>query len=128
MDVFQMRTKEAYPKRKKKEAINKNLNRWFFQKNVSKSLLYRSSHIRQIFNRMGFNDQEIVALSGAHALGRFGSYMTIELYIFRITLFFMLCSALMVFIDAMQPPVAMSGHGLPPRILLITFTSRYCLD
>ncbi|KAK5006524.1 heme peroxidase, partial [Elasticomyces elasticus] len=28
------------------------------------------SHLRAIFNRMGFNDQEIVALSGAHALGR----------------------------------------------------------
>lgn len=27
-------------------------------------------HLRKIFNRMGFNDQEIVALSGAHALGR----------------------------------------------------------
>lgn len=27
-------------------------------------------HLRQIFYRMGFNDQEIVALSGAHALGR----------------------------------------------------------
>eukprot|EP00884_Botryococcus_braunii_P006619 jgi/Botrbrau1/15959/Bobra.0340s0007.1 len=27
-------------------------------------------HIRDIFNRMGFNDQEIVALSGAHTLGR----------------------------------------------------------
>ena len=27
-------------------------------------------HLRAIFNRMGFNDQEIVALSGAHALGR----------------------------------------------------------
>ncbi|KAE8213169.1 hypothetical protein CF327_g3261 [Tilletia walkeri] len=27
-------------------------------------------HIRHIFYRMGFNDQEIVALSGAHALGR----------------------------------------------------------
>jgi cytochrome c peroxidase len=27
-------------------------------------------HIRDIFYRMGFNDQEIVALSGAHALGR----------------------------------------------------------
>lgn len=26
--------------------------------------------IRSVFNRMGFNDQEIVALSGAHALGR----------------------------------------------------------
>jgi catalase (peroxidase I) len=26
-------------------------------------------HLRIIFNRMGFNDQEIVALSGAHALG-----------------------------------------------------------
>eukprot|EP00041_Stephanoeca_diplocostata_P018266 m.380939 g.380939 ORF g.380939 m.380939 type:complete len:349 (+) comp20965_c1_seq8:180-1226(+) len=26
-------------------------------------------HLRAIFNRMGFNDQEIVALSGAHALG-----------------------------------------------------------
>ncbi|KAJ9521237.1 hypothetical protein QJQ45_022972, partial [Haematococcus lacustris] len=29
-----------------------------------------AAHIRAIFNRMGFNDQEIVALSGAHALGR----------------------------------------------------------
>ncbi|KAG7108474.1 Cytochrome c peroxidase like protein [Verticillium longisporum] len=27
-------------------------------------------HLRDIFYRMGFNDQEIVALSGAHALGR----------------------------------------------------------
>ncbi|KAF9467405.1 cytochrome c peroxidase [Collybia nuda] len=27
-------------------------------------------HLRNIFGRMGFNDQEIVALSGAHALGR----------------------------------------------------------
>lgn len=29
-----------------------------------------SRHLRDIFGRMGFNDQEIVALSGAHALGR----------------------------------------------------------
>lgn len=29
-----------------------------------------AAHLRKIFNRMGFNDQEIVALSGAHALGR----------------------------------------------------------
>lgn len=29
-----------------------------------------NSHIRDIFGRMGFNDREIVALSGAHALGR----------------------------------------------------------
>ncbi|GAX18607.1 cytochrome c peroxidase [Fistulifera solaris] len=29
-----------------------------------------AAHVRAIFNRMGFNDQEIVALSGAHALGR----------------------------------------------------------
>jgi len=29
-----------------------------------------SSHLREIFGRMGFNDQEIVALAGAHALGR----------------------------------------------------------
>lgn len=28
-----------------------------------------SDHLRKIFNRQGFNDQEIVALSGAHALG-----------------------------------------------------------
>lgn len=27
-------------------------------------------HLRKIFGRMGFNDQEIVALSGGHALGR----------------------------------------------------------
>ena len=29
-----------------------------------------SGHLRKIFYRMGFNDQEIVALSGAHTLGR----------------------------------------------------------
>ncbi|ORY76267.1 heme peroxidase [Leucosporidium creatinivorum] len=29
-----------------------------------------SDHLRDIFYRMGFNDQEIVALSGAHSLGR----------------------------------------------------------
>ncbi|POS87454.1 mitochondrial putative cytochrome c peroxidase [Erysiphe pulchra] len=29
-----------------------------------------SKHLRDIFGRMGFSDQEIVALSGAHALGR----------------------------------------------------------
>ncbi|KIY53630.1 heme peroxidase, partial [Fistulina hepatica ATCC 64428] len=29
-----------------------------------------ADHLRQIFYRMGFNDQEIVALAGAHALGR----------------------------------------------------------
>uniref|UniRef100_A0A7S3VJC5 L-ascorbate peroxidase n=1 Tax=Dunaliella tertiolecta TaxID=3047 RepID=A0A7S3VJC5_DUNTE len=27
-------------------------------------------HLRKVFNRMGFNDQEIVVLSGAHTLGR----------------------------------------------------------
>ncbi|KAF7548253.1 hypothetical protein G7046_g8739 [Stylonectria norvegica] len=30
----------------------------------------KADHLRDIFYRMGFNDQEIVALSGAHALGR----------------------------------------------------------
>lgn len=29
-----------------------------------------AQHIRNVFYRMGFNDQEIVALSGAHAMGR----------------------------------------------------------
>ena len=29
-----------------------------------------ADHLRTIFYRMGFNDQEIVALSGAHGLGR----------------------------------------------------------
>ncbi len=29
-----------------------------------------ADHLRNIFYRMGFNDQEIVALAGAHALGR----------------------------------------------------------
>jgi L-ascorbate peroxidase len=28
------------------------------------------SHLRAVFNRMGFGDEEIVALSGAHTLGR----------------------------------------------------------
>jgi cytochrome c peroxidase len=31
----------------------------------------KQDHLRQIFGRMGFNDQEIVALSGAHSLGRY---------------------------------------------------------
>lgn len=29
-----------------------------------------AQHLRDVFHRMGFNDQEIVALSGAHTLGR----------------------------------------------------------
>ena len=29
-----------------------------------------SDHLRHVFGRMGFGDQEIVALSGAHSLGR----------------------------------------------------------
>jgi len=29
-----------------------------------------TSHVRAVFNRMGFNDREMVALIGAHALGR----------------------------------------------------------
>lgn len=29
-----------------------------------------ADHLREVFYRMGFNDQEIVALSGAHTLGR----------------------------------------------------------
>lgn len=29
-----------------------------------------AEHLREVFYRMGFNDQEIVALSGAHTLGR----------------------------------------------------------
>jgi peroxiredoxin len=29
-----------------------------------------AQHIRDVFYRMGFSDQEIVALSGAHNLGR----------------------------------------------------------
>jgi cytochrome c peroxidase len=29
-----------------------------------------AKHLREVFYRMGFNDQEIVALSGAHCLGR----------------------------------------------------------
>lgn len=29
--------------------------------------------LRDVFYRMGFNDREIVALSGAHALGRWGA-------------------------------------------------------
>lgn len=30
----------------------------------------RMGHLREVFSRMGFNDQEIVVLSGAHCLGR----------------------------------------------------------
>lgn len=29
-----------------------------------------AEHLREVFYRMGFNDREIVALSGAHTLGR----------------------------------------------------------
>ena len=29
-----------------------------------------SVHIREVFNRMGFQDQDIVALMGAHAIGK----------------------------------------------------------
>jgi catalase (peroxidase I) len=31
----------------------------------------KSRHLRDVFYRMGFDDQTIVALSGAHTLGRF---------------------------------------------------------
>ena len=31
---------------------------------------YIAQHIRDIFYRMGFNDQEIVALIGAHSVGK----------------------------------------------------------
>jgi Peroxidase len=34
-----------------------------------------AEHLRKIFYRMGFDDQEIVALSGAHALGRCHPYV-----------------------------------------------------
>jgi|AntAceMinimDraft_11_1070367.scaffolds.fasta_scaffold321370_1 L-ascorbate peroxidase len=30
-----------------------------------------ATHLRRVFHRMGFNDQEIVALSGAHTIGRY---------------------------------------------------------
>eukprot|EP00164_Ancoracysta_twista_P005062 GFYU01006891.1.p1 GENE.GFYU01006891.1~~GFYU01006891.1.p1 ORF type:complete len:272 (-),score=88.38 GFYU01006891.1:237-1052(-) len=30
----------------------------------------KADHIRDVFNRIGFNDQEIVALSGAHTVGK----------------------------------------------------------
>ena len=33
--------------------------------------LQGASHLRDVFYRMGFNDREIVVLSGAHCLGRF---------------------------------------------------------
>lgn len=29
-----------------------------------------STHLRKVFHRMGFSDEEIVALSGAHTVGR----------------------------------------------------------
>lgn len=34
------------------------------------SRVHTVQHLRDVFYRMGFNDQEIVALSGAHAMGR----------------------------------------------------------
>ena len=33
-------------------------------------LKYRTVGLRERFNRMGLNDQEIVAISGAHSIGR----------------------------------------------------------
>ena len=36
----------------------------------NKGMKTNSDHLRSIFYRMGFDDREIVALSGAHALGR----------------------------------------------------------
>ena len=32
--------------------------------------LQGANHLRDVFYRMGFNDREIVVLSGAHCLGR----------------------------------------------------------
>jgi cytochrome c peroxidase len=41
-----------------------------FQDGVLPSPLSDGAALRRTFNRMGFNDQEIVALSGAHGFGR----------------------------------------------------------
>ena len=35
------------------------------------------SHVREVFNRMGFTDREMVALLGAHALG------TVVVYVYK---------------------------------------------
>lgn len=40
-----------------------------------------AAHLRTIFNRMGFNDREIVALSGAHSLGRCHAYVLQTLFL-----------------------------------------------
>jgi catalase (peroxidase I) len=77
-----------------------------------------AAHVRAIFNRMGFNDQEIVALSGAHALGRchtcvsivsFGTVRSAYTHVGRF-----LCSTAL--------PVAMMDHGLlrPRRSIMHT--------
>ena len=38
-----------------------------------------AAHLRAIFYRMGFNDKDIVALSGAHSMGKFLNLLSVIL-------------------------------------------------
>lgn len=77
----EMSNREMYIgfKEGRKDALSANeVPKWFSKEAADGKLpsadmgdmAANAAHLRDIFYRMGFNDQEIVALSGAHALGR----------------------------------------------------------
>lgn len=68
-----------------------------------------AAHVRAVFDRMGFNDQEIVALSGAHALGRCHTYVSI---VYVICPSFLLSTLTWLDFCSTVPPVDMMDHGL----------------
>jgi cytochrome c peroxidase len=56
-----------------------------------------ADHLRSVFYRMGFNDQEIVALSGAHALGRCHSEFSRMFHLISIAASSLICSLIRMF-------------------------------
>jgi hypothetical protein len=79
-----------------------------------------AAHVRAIFNRMGFNDQEIVALSGAHALGR--CHTCVSIVSFGVSAEYTHVGRFLCFAAL---PVAMMDHGLLRPRRSITHTLRY---
>ena len=70
MADYLLRTRELLKKRNNSSDIFLFLYRRYNYYYYYHYYYYSAEGLREVFGRMGFNDQEIVALSGAHALGR----------------------------------------------------------